>query len=89
MPWHRLDPAAAPPGVAIRVKVVVEGIPNAMRQIRRAAVTGLFAIWLAPLSAVAEAPNGACCRGDRPLRAEAAVAPGRDEKSEMQDETRR
>jgi hypothetical protein len=51
-----------------------------MRPIRRAAVTGLFAIWLAPLSAVAEAPGGACCRGgDRPLRAEAAMAPGRDE----------
>jgi hypothetical protein len=55
---------------------------NAMRQIRRAAVTGLFAIWLAPLSAGAETPNGPCCRGDRPVRAEAAVAPSRDEQEE-------
>jgi hypothetical protein len=51
-----------------------------MRNIRRAAVTGLFAIWLAPLSAVAEAPGGACCRGDRPVRAEAAVTPSREER---------
>lgn len=51
-----------------------------MRNIRRAAVTGLFAIWLAPLSAVAETPGGACCRGDRPVRAEGAVTPGRDER---------
>ncbi|WP_198369443.1 hypothetical protein [Roseomonas rosulenta] len=53
-----------------------------MRHIRRAAVTGLFAIWLAPLSAVAETPGGAYCRGDRPLRAEAVVAPGRDDQEE-------
>jgi hypothetical protein len=56
-----------------------------MRNIRRAAVTGLFAIWLAPLSAVAEAPGGACCRGDRPVRAEAAVSPGRDEQDNEDD----
>jgi len=56
-----------------------------MRQIRRAAVTGLFAIWLAPLSAVAEAPNGPGCRSDRPAQAEAAVAPGRDEQEEERD----
>ncbi|BDG70086.1 hypothetical protein [Roseomonas fluvialis] len=58
-----------------------------MRNIRRAAVTGLFAIWLAPLSAVAEAPGGPCCRGDRPVRAEAAVTPSRDEQ-ETEDEGR-
>ncbi|CAH0191975.1 hypothetical protein [Roseomonas sp. CECT 9278] len=57
-----------------------------MRTIRRAAVTGLFAIWLAPLSAAAEAPNGPCCRGDRPARAEAPAMPGRDEQeSETED----
>jgi hypothetical protein len=59
-----------------------------MRNIRRAAVTGLFAIWLAPLSAVAEAPGGACCRGDRPLRAEAAVTPGRDEQDTEEEDGR-
>lgn len=57
-----------------------------MRTIRRAAVTGLFAIWLAPLSAAAEAPSGACCRGDRPVRAEAVAMTGRDEQeSETED----
>lgn len=51
-----------------------------MRHIRRAAVTGLFAIWLAPLSAVAEAPNGPAYRADRPAQAErAAVEPRRDQ----------
>jgi hypothetical protein len=51
-----------------------------MRHIRRAAVTGLFAIWLAPLSAVAEAPNGPAYRADRPMQAErAAVEPRRDQ----------
>lgn len=59
-----------------------QGKADPMRQIRRAAVTGLFAIWLAPLSAAAEAPSGACCRGDRPVRAEAAVAAGREEREE-------
>jgi hypothetical protein len=44
-----------------------------MRQIRRAAVTGLFAIWLAPLSAGADTPRDACCR-ERPPRAEAPLA---------------
>jgi hypothetical protein len=53
-----------------------------MHTIRRAAVTGLFAIWLAPLSAVAEAPNGPCCRGDRPIRSEAVANPGRDEQEQ-------
>ncbi len=57
-----------------------------MRTIRRAAVTGLFAIWLAPLSAVAEAPNGPCCRGDRPVRAEALATPGRDEQEQEREE---
>lgn len=53
---------------------------DAMRHIRRAAVTGLFAIWLAPLSAVAEAPNGPAYRADRPAQAErAAVEPRRDQ----------
>ncbi|MEO3471136.1 hypothetical protein AAFN86_04650 [Roseomonas sp. CAU 1739] len=42
---------------------------DAMRHIRRAAVTGLFAIWLAPLSATAEAPNGPSYRADRPMMA--------------------
>ena len=46
---------------------------DAMRNIRRAAVTGLFAIWLAPLSAVAEAPNGSAYRADRPMQAERAA----------------
>lgn len=53
-----------------------------MRQIRRAAVTGLFAIWLAPLSAAAEAPNGPGCRGDRQVQAGVAVPPGREEQAE-------
>jgi hypothetical protein len=57
-----------------------------MRTIRRAAVTGLFAIWLAPLSAAAEAPNGPCCRGDRPVRAEAVATPGRDEQEQEREE---
>jgi hypothetical protein len=51
-----------------------------MRNIRRAAVTGLFAIWLAPLSASVEAPNGTAFRADRPSQAErAAVEPRRDQ----------
>jgi hypothetical protein len=51
-----------------------------MRHIRRAAVTGLFAIWLAPLSAVAEAPNRPAYRADRPMQAErAAVELGREQ----------
>ena len=50
-----------------------------MRHIRRAAVTGLFAIWLAPLSAVTEAPAGVAYRTDRPVHAErAATALRRD-----------
>jgi hypothetical protein len=57
-----------------------------MRTIRRAAVTGLFAIWLAPLSAAAEAPSGPCCRGDRPVRAEAVATPGRDEQQQEREE---
>lgn len=50
---------------------------DAMRHIRRAAVTGLFAIWLAPLSAVAEAPNGPAYRADRPMQAERAAVDNR------------
>jgi hypothetical protein len=42
----------------------------AMGTIRRAAVTGLFAMWLAPLPAPAEAAGGASCGNDRPPRAE-------------------
>jgi hypothetical protein len=57
-----------------------------MRTIRRAAVTGLFAIWLAPLSAAAEAPSGPCCRGDRPVRAEAVATPGRDEQEQDREQ---
>ena len=44
-----------------------------MRSIRRAAVTGLFAMWLAPLPAPADAAAGqGCCNGRQP-RAEAAL----------------
>ena len=52
------------------------GKADPMRHIRRAAVTGLFAIWLAPLSAAAEAPSGPGLRSERssiqvaPVRAE-------------------
>ncbi len=54
-----------------------------MRHIRRAAVTGLFAIWLAPLSAVAEAPSGPAFRADRPAQAERAAAEtGRDQEDD-------
>jgi|GEM_PF-3480566 len=56
-----------------------------MRTIHRAAVTGLFAMWLAPLPAPAADGSGACC-GDRTPRAEQAVAErardGRDEAAE-------
>ncbi|GGJ26323.1 hypothetical protein [Neoroseomonas lacus] len=59
---------------------------DAMRHIRRAAVTGLFAIWLAPLSAVAEAPNGPAYRADRPMQAErAAVENRRDQDDDHAD----
>jgi len=44
-----------------------------MRSIRRAAVTGLFAMWLAPLPAPAADGSGVCC-GDRTPRAERAMA---------------
>lgn len=45
-----------------------------MRTIRRAAVTGLFAMWLAPLPVPADASGCASCGNDRTLRAERAVA---------------
>lgn len=55
-----------------------------MRSIRRAAVTGLFAMWLAPLPAPAADAGGVCCT-DRAPRAERAVAErvreGQDEAS--------
>lgn len=51
------------------------GKADPMRHIRRAAVTGLFAIWLAPLSAAAEAPSGSGLRSDRGVQ----VAPVRTE----------
>lgn len=55
---------------------------DAMRHIRRAAVTGLFAIWLAPLSAGAEAPNGAaCCAGQR-LQSERLAVEARREQDD-------
>lgn len=54
-----------------------------MRHIRRAAVTGLFAIWLAPLSAAAEAPNGSSYRADRAVQAERSTAESR---RELEDE---
>ena len=41
-----------------------------MRHIQRATVTGLFALWLAPLSAAAEAPGNAHLRVDRGVQAE-------------------
>ncbi len=41
-----------------------------MRHIQRAAVTGLFALWLAPLSAAAEAPGNPSFRADRSVQAE-------------------
>jgi hypothetical protein len=67
-----LRPAAARCGT--EPHLAIEEDPPAMRPIQRAAVTGLFAIWLAPLSAGADAAPGPCCR-DRPARAEAAATP--------------
>lgn len=60
-----------------------------MRNIRRAAVTGLFALWLAPLSAAAEAPSGAALRADRPAQAERAVVDSRRKQDDQwsEDET--
>jgi hypothetical protein len=56
-----------------------------MRSIRRAAVTGVFAMWLAPLPAPAADGSGVCC-SDRAPRAERAMADrargGRDEATE-------
>jgi hypothetical protein len=50
-----------------------------MPPIRRAAVTGLFAVWLAPLSAGTQGPGGtACGRGEAPPRAEQALARDRE-----------
>ncbi len=61
-----------------------------MRQIRRAAVTGLFAIWLAPLSANAETPRAPGCCTDRGVRAESAMAErSRGEGEESGEETAR
>lgn len=46
-----------------------------MPPIRRAAVTGLFAVWLAPLSAGAQGPGGASCgRGEAAPRVEQPLA---------------
>lgn len=45
-----------------------------MRSIRRAAVTGLFAMWLAPLPAPAAESGAAGCCNDRTPRAERAIA---------------
>lgn len=45
-----------------------------MGTIRRAAVTGLFAMWLAPLPAPAEVPGCASCGAERAPRAERALA---------------
>ena len=60
---------------------------DAMRHIRRAAVTGLFAIWLAPLSASAEAPNGASYRADRAMQAERSAVEARREQDGDRSET--
>ena len=56
-----------------------------MRNIRRAAVTGLFAIWLAPLSAMADAPKGAGASAERGVQSERTIAESRRE----QDDERR
>jgi len=50
-----------------------------MRDIRRAAVTGLFALWLAPLSASAEAPNNPTLRAERPVQAAQQLPEARQE----------
>lgn len=55
---------------------------DAMRHIRRAAVTGLFAIWLAPLSAMAEAPKGAACCTGQGLQAERLSVEARREQDD-------
>ena len=59
---------------------------DAMRHIRRAAVTGLFAIWLAPLSATAEAPNDRSFRSDRAMQAERSAVDTRREQDEDRSE---
>ena len=58
-----------------------------MRHIQRAAVTGLLAIWLAPLSAVGDSPSFQARRDARtPVPAIAAsVEPPREKRPEMQD----
>ena len=48
-----------------------------MRSIHRAAVTGLFAIWLAPLSANAEVAVGRAFRTDRSIQADRAATEAR------------
>ena len=51
-----------------------------MPPIRRAAVTGLFALWLAPLGAMAESRSSPCreaCCGERCSHAEAYAAEDR------------
>ena len=57
-----------------------------MRHIRRAAVTGLFAIWLAPLSASAEAPNGASYRADRAMQAQGSAVEARRQQGDDRSE---
>jgi hypothetical protein len=55
-----------------------------MRNIRRAAVTGLFAIWLAPLSATAATSGGPSFRADRPVQAERAAEMRRDREEDQE-----
>lgn len=56
-----------------------------MRDIRRAAVTGLFALWLAPLSASAAAPNNPGLRADRTVQTEQRLAEARQDDEEEGD----
>lgn len=52
-----------------------------MRNVRRTAVTGLFALWLAPLSAVAESQSSnssSDCSNGRCTRIESLVIEDRD-----------
>ena len=59
-----------------------------MRSIRRAAVTGLFAMWLAPLPVPADAAASQdCCNGKQPRAERALVERGRVEAEEEARDT--
>jgi len=65
------------------------GKADPMRHIQRAAVTGLFALWLAPLAAVAagQAPNSPSLRNDRGVQAERSTLESRQDEDEEPGET--